>query len=306
MKSRKPQWIGGWNVLLGGGLATVLGTGCTAKAATPLAGPSQPAKIEQAKQGKAAEKPKPEDKTAQDLPKQVEETAKKARLARMELEVQLREWKVFKSEEPKKVEETQRVYDEAKEALSYYDEVSKDHGLKKKELVLQKEEDEFEAYGERLKQLEKMYKEDELVDETEELVLKQARRGFERAKVDIEIQRRAHQRYVEYELPKEREKLETASHQRQLALEKTHIALDKVLLGKENVSTQENAKLDKLVEELDKLPPLLEKLGEDQAKQKEELAAKIEQARKDIEGARSTVKTLEEELGAFRKEVQRG
>jgi multidrug resistance efflux pump len=60
---------------------------------------------------------------------------------------------------------------------------------------------------EELKQLEKMYKADDLTEETEEIVLTRARRDLERAKRSLDFQTRRDKTMREVDLPRERESL---------------------------------------------------------------------------------------------------
>ncbi len=69
----------------------------------------------------------------------------------------------------------------------------------------------LEYATEELEQLEKMYKADDLTEETEEIILKRARRGVESRKESLESAKIAYERTLSYELPRQQDGLVTAA-----------------------------------------------------------------------------------------------
>ena len=90
----------------------------------------------------------------------------------------------------KRVEAAQRSYDRAKAQLDGFLKHEKQQKVESERLSLQAQRNRLEDQNDELVQLEKMYSEDELVDATEEIVLKRARRNFARSKASFELSER--------------------------------------------------------------------------------------------------------------------
>jgi len=83
----------------------------------------------------------------------------------------------------------------------------------------------LEYEEEELRQLEKMYKADDITEETEAIVLKRARDGVERAKFSAELARINHDLAVKFSLPRTDENVQESARRAQLAWEKKRVEL---------------------------------------------------------------------------------
>lgn len=97
-------------------------------------------------------------------------------------------------------------------------EKAEDFMLKMSQNTLQYEEEE-------LRQLEKMYKADDLTEETEEIILKRQRDTVDRAKFSAEIAKVFHQQAMKVQLPREEENRKQASRREGLDLERVQATL---------------------------------------------------------------------------------
>ena len=78
---------------------------------------------------------------------------------------------------------------------------------------------------EELHQLEQMYLADDLTEETEEIILKRARRSVERSQYFLETARIRHERTLEEGIPLARERLEEAAERAAASLDKSIVTL---------------------------------------------------------------------------------
>jgi len=118
--------------------------------------------------------------------------------------------------------------------------------------------DMLEGSEEELNQLEKMYKADDLTEETEEIILKRARRDVERAQFSLKLSQVHHDRRLEQELPREKRLKEVASDREALGLAKARVNLPLTL-------TQKSVELEKLQHAQKQLTQKFERLKKDKA-----------------------------------------
>ncbi len=109
---------------------------------------------------------------------------------------------------------------------------------------------------EELKQLEQMYKEDDLTEESEEIILKRTQDSVDSARFALRRAEQAHDRGLEVELPRKHEELEAAVQEAAISLEKAKDTLP-------SKETQEELKLKKLQLAQQKLKAKLQRLEED-------------------------------------------
>ena len=111
----------------------------------------------------------------------------------------------------------------------------------------------LEYAEEELRQLEKMYKADDLTEETEEIILKRQRRSVENAKFRLERARVNHDRTTQVNLPREQEKLQDGSLRASLTLDRAR-AIRPLELQKKRVELQKlERKQARVLEELQQL-----------------------------------------------------
>jgi multidrug resistance efflux pump len=94
----------------------------------------------------------------------------------------------------------------AEEDLKRFEEVVKPLTAKVTEYRLTAAREALENAEEEYRQLEKMYKADDLAEETEKIVLKRAKNGVERAKLEVELAQEARAEGIEVALPRTEER----------------------------------------------------------------------------------------------------
>jgi HlyD family secretion protein len=125
-------------------------------------------------------------------------------------------------------------------------EKAEDFMLKMYQNSLQYEEEE-------LRQLEKMYKADDLTEETEEIILKRQRDTVERAKFSVEIARILHEQAVKIQLPRAEESRKESMRRQTIELDRTKATLPMAL-------EQQKLELEKLKVQQQRSQQRLQKL----------------------------------------------
>lgn len=98
--------------------------------------------------------------------------------------------------------------EETAEAWEYFKNVRRDAETARANLVLKQAELRLDAEREELVQLEKMYKADDLTENTEEIVLKRQRESVKAAEIGLSLSQIAHKRQMEVSMPREAVSLE--------------------------------------------------------------------------------------------------
>ena len=98
--------------------------------------------------------------------------------------------------------------EEAAEAWEYFKKVRREADVKRANLMLKQAELRLDGEREELVQLEKMYKADDLVENTEEIIMKRQRESVKAAEIGLELSKIAHTRQMEVSLPREAVNLE--------------------------------------------------------------------------------------------------
>ena len=111
----------------------------------------------------------------------------------------------------------ERAHDYAVEAAEYYFKVSRPLDLRSAEFSLKSAEQYLEIQQEDLDQLEKMYKADDLTEETEEIILKRARNALERAKFSFEQAELRHKRTLGVTIPREDQSVKNTRQRAEIA-----------------------------------------------------------------------------------------
>jgi multidrug efflux pump subunit AcrA (membrane-fusion protein) len=122
---------------------------------------------------------------------------------------------------------TNRAERIAKEDHKLYQEVEKPLAVKENEFHLKAAREQLEYAEEEYRQLEKMYKADDLSEETEKIVLRRAKNGVDRAKLQMEFSQAAYDAAKKLSLPRqdEREKEQTERELIDVDLTKASIPL---------------------------------------------------------------------------------
>jgi len=147
----------------------------------------------------------------EELERKIEEL--EAGMPDKELELAQLEREVAELEEstPVKMEKERRETERAREELTYFEEVAR--AMRERD-AKENVEDAVEslAYAEEeLRQLEKMYSNDGLTEETEEIILRRARHTVERSRWRLEQTEMRAERLIEATLPREHERLKSTA-----------------------------------------------------------------------------------------------
>ena len=98
--------------------------------------------------------------------------------------------------------------EEAAEAWEYFQKVRREADVTRANLSLKQAEIRLDGEREELVQLEKMYKADDLTENTEEIILKRQRESVKAAEIGLELTKIGHKRQMDVSLPREAVTLE--------------------------------------------------------------------------------------------------
>lgn len=152
-------------------------------------------------------------------------------------------------------ERAKRITDED---LKRYFEVDRPLSEKSAEFSLKSAKNSLEYQLEELRQLEKMYKADDLTEETEEIILKRQRDAVERAEFNLEQAEIHCDEALKVRLPREDETIKEATRRQNIAYDKTKATLPLAL-------SQKRLELDKMKLEQTRSQQKLKKLLADRA-----------------------------------------
>lgn len=154
-------------------------------------------------------------------------------LAELDLRVAAENYTVLEKSTPLDIELSERAKKIAEQDFDLYTKVEGQLAKNAAEFQLKSSEQNLEYVNEELKQLEKMYKADDLTEETEEIILKRSRNDVERAKFVAEQARARHDRAMSLDLPRAAEQQKYTLQQAVLAWERSRTTLpDSVLRQK--------------------------------------------------------------------------
>lgn len=156
----------------------------------------------------------------QDLDKQIDEVKLSVEQSRLTLAQSELSFKQLKVTMPLDMQLAENAHRDADRTLKYYDEIDKKLSEKSAEQRLKSSIGMLENAQEELDQLEKMYKADDLTEETEEIILKRARRSVESAEFFVEQSKVRTERLLKEEIPERRQRLANSARRQQLALER--------------------------------------------------------------------------------------
>ncbi|MAP10012.1 MAG: HlyD family secretion protein [Rhodopirellula sp.] len=123
-------------------------------------------------------------------------------------------------------EDAERARQSAKQAYDNYLQVDRDRKIKSAEFDIKSSKASLENAAEELKQLQQMYDADDLTEESEEIVLKRAKRSVESAQFRLESTEIRSKRTMEQSIPAEDAQTEATWERAQMAYEKTLRNLD--------------------------------------------------------------------------------
>ncbi|HEV3236587.1 MAG TPA: HlyD family efflux transporter periplasmic adaptor subunit, partial [Gemmataceae bacterium] len=184
-------------------------------------------------------------------------------IAELRAELQLNELSVKQSEAqlaalekvaPLDSDANERAQRMAKEDWKLYQDVEKPLSVKMNEYRLKSAKEQLEYAEEEYRQLEKMYKADDLREETEKIVLRRAKNGVDRAKLSLEFAQASYNEAKKLSLPRQDERAKEQTERAlievdltkasiPLLMNKHRLELEKLKLAR----TQGEDKLNKLI-----------------------------------------------------------
>lgn len=154
---------------------------------------------------------------------------------------------------PMNLESSRRAAKVAEEDREFFFRVARPLSLKAVEFGLKMAKAMREYQEEEMRQLEKMYKADDITEETEEIVLKRARDALERAKFAAEVAEINHDFAMRFAIPRNEEQVKESTRRSVLEWEKNEAELPLAL-------HKQSLELEKLRQERRKSEEKLEKL----------------------------------------------
>jgi multidrug efflux pump subunit AcrA (membrane-fusion protein) len=128
---------------------------------------------------------------------------------------------------PMDMEAGERAQRIAEEDRKYHLEVSRPLSLKSQEMQMKFSREALEYEKEELAQLEKMYKADDLTEETEKIVLKRQRDAVERGEWSLHVAEINNEKYLKTDLPRQDRQLEDNFTRRTLQWNKDRLELER-------------------------------------------------------------------------------
>lgn len=153
-------------------------------------------------------------------------------------------------------ETAQRAKRIANEDLERFTKTLRPLSEKSASFMLRIAEDSLRYEKEELAQLEKMYKADDLTEETEEIVLKRQRDSVRRAEFQYEMAKNYSEQALRVTIPREAETIKQATVRQDLAADKARVVLPLAL-------AQQRLEVERLKQELTKSQRKLKKLTDD-------------------------------------------
>lgn len=119
--------------------------------------------------------------------------------------------------------------EEAAEAWQYFKTIRRDADITRANLMLKQSELRLDTEREELVQLEKMYKADDITENTEEIVLKRQLESVKAAEIGLELTKLSHKRQMEISLPREAVALEREALSSSIAIKEQEQSMPRSL-----------------------------------------------------------------------------
>ncbi len=157
---------------------------------------------------------------------------------------------------PLDLQAAERAKQSAETDLKHFLEVDREMQTRSADFSLRSSKNRLEYSESELQQLEKMYKADDLTEETEEIILKRQREEVEAARFSLEQAKVFHEQALKVTIPRKEETLQDAARRTVLALEKSQFSTPLK-------TTTSKLELDKVQVDHAKSTERLEKLRQD-------------------------------------------
>lgn len=166
------------------------------------------------------------------LLEQIKEQEQDQPAATIALDTAIAELANLEETTPLKLETAKRAHRVANEELTYFESTGRTQREKNSRFNLKSAEQRLENAREELQQLEKMYKADDLTEETEEIILKRQKYAVEAAELGLETSRLFNERDFKTLIPREYETLKSTKKDQDQALTLSELTLPKALAKK--------------------------------------------------------------------------
>lgn len=195
-----------------------------------------------------------------DLEEQIRETQLAVELGELSLKEAAENLDYIKATLPITLAQAERAHMIAHRELEQYQETDRPLAVRSAKQSLKQSEGQLENATEELRQLEKMYKADDLTEETEEIILKRARRTVDSAELYLELAKVRSERTLNETIPEREKQLIEAAQQQDLSLAKLKVTLPMERRKQEIALEKLKREQKNLVEKLEKLKGDLEML----------------------------------------------
>ncbi len=154
----------------------------------------------------------------EDVREQLLAAERDLRIARLKHAIAEQDLESKEAQHKLKLEQLEQRLARSQEALQRFLDIDKPQRIAQSAHNLEGAENRLQDQTEELEQLEKMYKEDDLTEETEEIVLRRTRRNLVRSRKSMAWQRLRHQKLLEVTIPHDEENARMDVRQKQLDL----------------------------------------------------------------------------------------
>ncbi len=175
------------------------------------------------------------------------------RLAQLAAQQAKEDLRLAKASYPLEMEKAERAAQIAKEDLDRFNEIERPTSEKSAEFSLRMSAQSLEYQMEELKQLEQMYKADEITEETEEIILKRTRNDVERAKFSFEQAELRHEQMLKIDLPRQQETNDRGAQLAQIEWERARVTMPIAMHQKEIAAVKAEQDLAKAADALRQL-----------------------------------------------------
>lgn len=191
---------------------------------------------------------------------QIDQKKIKLKAAQSELKKAQEELKIQRLTNQSNIAKAEMEKVTAYEALRKYKQIEGPKKLRDAELALKEAKINLEREQDELDQLRKMYRADEITEETEKIVLKRAKQAVQKAKENVRTKELELKMFREYEHPAQLKKLEMDFQQKQAELERTKVTAEANIAQKESDVLKAEVEVHELQDQLAKLQRDLERM----------------------------------------------
>lgn len=164
-----------------------------------------------------------------------------------------KELEILKKSIPQDIQAAERAKAIADEDLKSYLAREKAMALKTAKMDLESSQFMLESSRENLRQLEKMYRDKDLTEETEQIILKRERHRLQDSEFRLEVAQSNHEKNLKVLMPRKEVEMVEATHKAALALEKATSTLPPTLAQKTQALLKARHDRDRGAEKLKKL-----------------------------------------------------